>query len=193
MPIETRSFRLEARIGPSQVLKALKIVCEHPAQRDFAPDFDFDWLKRKVVLSANSQEGLEICSARFREQLVRLGAPPDEDLVLAGKCLEGEGGRWERPFGVVLQEPLVFGEMIGQALLEMRLKGVRVYDAKDCCRVAVVSGGPIAKAIDFVGFVMGFPLPSYITIVDEGVRLVEIESPRKAAKKSAKPKKKKRR
>jgi hypothetical protein len=177
MPHHVHTFKLTAQFGAQQVFQALQKVCGHPSQRDFAPDFTFDWVGRRVVLSASSREGLAACHEVFMGLLGKIGA--EGDSLLAGEITEREDGRFERPYGVAVHDPATFGEMIGRSLMEMGLRGVQVVDSLDACRINVRMNAA-SRAMDYQALIAEFPLPGYIMLTDEGTRVAEERSkPRK--------------
>lgn len=164
MPATLHRFALRATFGPAEVLKALKLVCEHPNQRDFEPEFAFDWMARKIELSTNSAEGTVECLNRFYGQVLKFGGTTE--VFLAGRPTQRDG-RHAQPIGVALHDAATFGELIGQSLNEVGVRGVRVTDAAGECRIEVRTGA-VASMVDYVSMVMEFPLPPYIRVVDEG-------------------------
>lgn len=175
MPQSVHSFRLEATFGPEDVFRALKSVCEHPAQRDADARFEFEWFRQRVALSANSPEALEAMHQALMAR-VRKGSA-GEDALLPGKVEEKEG-RWTRPYGVAVLDPATFGEMIGQSLVDIGLRGVQVVDSAGVCRLRVRQS-PMAKSLDYRTFIMEFPLPPYLRVVDEGIVTAEDDRPKK--------------
>lgn len=187
MSAQVHIFRIQASFGPEQIFSALKTVCEHPSQRDFEPDFDFDWMARKITLSASSQEGLDTCRQQFLAQAAKLGA--EEGCLLAGQVQE-EGGRFLQPFGAAVHDPATFGELIGQGLVDVGLRGVQVYDGAEACEVRV-RANPINKRFDYRTFILEFPLPAYIEISDEGLRVATAaELPQRTRRRKKERKKK---
>ena len=158
------SFRIEATLGPADLLRALEKVRGHLNQRRHDPSFEFDWLKRRVAFSANSREGLDECVRQFLAQMRKAGG--GEGLFLPGRIEEKEG-RFTQALGVTLQEPAVFAQLIGQALIEVGIHGVRVAETETGCILTVRGGGPLASQVDYRGLVREFPVPEYIRIVEE--------------------------
>ncbi len=179
MPAEIHTFVLKAAAGPEEVFRALKKVCEHENQKKFEPDFEFDWIGRRIALSANSAEGVEECHARFLAQVRR--EELEEDLFLAGKVEEAEG-RFQRAIGVTLMDAATFGELLGRSLVDVGLRQVRVVDSAGECRIEVTRNF-IAQRIDYEDLIRSFPLPSYIALENKGV----VEAPK--AERPAKKKK----
>lgn len=165
MKPQIHKFRLTSAFGPEDVMHALKTVCDHPNQRDFAPAFEFDWIKRKVTLSANSGSGLAECRAHFLRLIAERGA--EEDSMLAGVVIEADG-RYTQPFGVAVHDPATFGELIGKGLVETGLRGVQVFDSATHCDINIVQS-PFASRYDYGMFISEFPVPGYIRVEDMGV------------------------
>lgn len=164
MPAMIHRFVLRATFGPVEVMKALRLVCEHPNQRDHAPDFGFDWIARKIELSSNSAAGTSECFNHFLGQVVKMGGPIEA--FLPGKPTERDG-RHAQPIGVALHDAATFGELIGKSLVEVGMRGVRVVDSAGECRIDVRQGA-LASSIDYATLVMEFPVPAYIKVTDEG-------------------------
>ena len=184
MASQVHVYRLIATFGPEQVFRALKIVKEHDNQRDYEPDFEFDWMARKIVLSANSEEGLLECHDHLLHQLEKFGAEKDSMLPGAIQAHEAEC-RWVRPYGVAVHDAATFGELIGNSLVEIGLRGVQIIDSAEGCQI-VVPMNALALSVDYRSFIEEFPLPSYVKLYDEGVR-----ADTRPKKKSKPPKKKK--
>ena len=164
MPATIHRFTLRATFGPAEVMKALRLVCEHPNQRDFAPEFGFDWMARKLELSSNSAAGTGECLNHFLGQVAKMDGPIEA--FLAGKPTERDG-RHVQPIGVALHDAATFGELIGKSLVEIGMRGVRVVDSAGECRIDVRQGA-LASSIDYATLVKEFPVPAYIKIIDEG-------------------------
>lgn len=159
------TFCLESTISPDLILWALKKVTEHPNQRGYAPSFEFDWIKKRLSLSANSPQGVEECGRHFLRQVEKSGGTAD--LFLPGKVKEAEGGRWIQAFGILLQDPAVFAQLIGHTLIELGFPKVRVSEREGRAWVEVRPGPIAEKAVDFRALVLGFPVPAYIRIQEE--------------------------
>lgn len=194
MPPRYHTFKISTRITPEDVFKFLSIIKEHDNQKEYEPEFEFDWIKRKIALSANSKEGVNVLVDQFRNQLTRKDIKPEE-IFLVGKIAQKDE-RFEAPIGVTLQDPSIFGEMIGNSLVEIGVRGITVIDRSDHCLVTVQLG-PFTGGIDFRSFIMEFPLPEYLDLHDDGEREATMEEVkaaqkmRKLAKKAKKNKRKK--
>lgn len=187
MATQVHLFTLKASFGPQELFRAIRAVVDHPAQRDHAPDFEFDWIARRVALSAASEQGLAICHGRLLAEVSKLGGPPDA--LIPGKVEERPEGRVLRPYGVLVQEAAAFGELIGRSLVDLGLRGVQVVDkAGGVCEIRVRLNA-IARRVDYAAFMHEFPLPSYIALSDEGT--IEEEAP--PVLEVAKPQRKRRR
>ncbi len=160
-------FRIETRLGPEKVFQALRKVTEHPQQRRFSPEFEFDWLKRRVEISADSREGVGECSRQFLAQIRKHAGSSGEDLLLPGPIEETEAGRFVQPFGLTLQEPMVFAELIGQTLVEMGFSNVKITEEAGVACLSVRPGPLAARQIDYRTLVLEFPVPDYIRIQEE--------------------------
>lgn len=166
MPQPVHVFAVIANFGAEDVFRALSTVCEHPSQRRFEPQFEFDWLKRRIAVSANSEEGLAICHEQFMNQIVKSGG--EQESLLAGQPEENEG-RWSRPYGVAVMDAATFAEHIGNSLVDVGLRGVQIVDTAEGCMINVRQSA-MAKSFDYRAFIMEFPLPGYVTIRDLGNR-----------------------
>ncbi len=186
MSVQIHSFRLEARFGAAEVFRALKYVCDHDNQREYDPAFGFDWIKNRLAITANSPEGVEICLRHFLEQIDKLGG--SRESFLPGPVQETDG-RWTQPIGVVVLDAATFGEMIGRTLVDLGMRGIKVLDSADCCRV-MVRITRVNPPVDYKVLIQEFPLPPYIKLVDEG--LAEEKPAPKPPSTSRKSKKKKR-
>ncbi|MBI5154667.1 hypothetical protein HZA57_05465 [Candidatus Poribacteria bacterium] len=160
------TFTLRARFGAEDVFRVLRLVCEHENQRSFEPRFTFDWIARKITISANSREGLATCLDHFLNQIARLGGTPD--CLLPGVITESDS-RFEQPIGVAIHDAATFGELIGRSLVELRFPGVQVVDTPECCRLHVRKS-LMAQQFEYQALVMDFPLPPYITMTDDGMQ-----------------------
>lgn len=161
-----RVYRVEAAIGPSEVFQALRKVCGNAAFRGQSPSFEFDWIDRRVSLTANSRKGLAECKVAFLHAIDECGAGLGS-FFLPGPVEKREDGRFEQPFGVALQEPAIFAQLIGHALRELGVLNVRATESEGVCRITLPPGGPIIRQIDVESLVEEFPVPEYIRIVKE--------------------------
>ncbi len=183
MASQQHTFVLRAAAGAEEVFRALTKVCGHENQARFEPDFEFDWIAKRIAISANAPEGVEECLARFLEQAGRSGL--DAELFLAGR-VEETGGRFLRPIGVMLMDAATYGELIGRSLVDVGLRQVRVVDSAGECRIEIARNF-IAQRIDYEDLIRSFPLPSYIALEDKGV--ADAPKPERSAPKRAKGKK----
>jgi hypothetical protein len=165
MPATAHTFRIKAAVGATDVLKSLQHVCGHDSQRDHDPAFEFDWIKRRIALVASSPSGVASLREAFLARMEKLGAPADA--LLPGIVTEADG-RYTQPFGVALHDAATFGELIGRSLVEIGLRGVRVFDAVTHCDV-LVRQGAAASSVPYADFVAEFPVPPYVAITDEGI------------------------
>lgn len=171
MPSQAHLFLIQSRFGPQELFRALQTVTEHPAQRDHEPEFEFDWIARRVALSAASEAGLAVCDQQLAGQIEKLGGPPDG--LIGGKIQTLESGRFLRPYGVLVQDAAAFGEMIGRSLVDLGVRGVQVVDkAGGVCELRVRINA-FSKRVDYEAFIKEFPFPTYITLSDEGLQDVE--------------------
>lgn len=164
MPSLVHIFRIESDFGPEQVFKALRLVCDHPGQRDAQPEFEFDWISRRIAISADSAEAVDVCLAHFIEQVGKMGATGDA--FFPGK-IEERVGRYVRPIGVAVHDAPTFGELIGKALVEVGLRGVKLFDSPGGTMLTLRVSG-MARQIDYVALIREFPVPGYIRIRDAG-------------------------
>lgn len=175
---KSHQFRLVSTIGPPEILRSLEIITSHPNQAKWEPQFEFDWIARKLVLSANSAEGLEVCRQEFERQMNKYS--PVEELFIVGKPRQTEGSpRLELPIGVLMQDAATYGELIGRSLVDLGVRGIRVADQMQTCQINVQLG-PFTGGIDFQTFVRQFPLPKYLELYDDG----EAEMPSKSLTKA---------
>ncbi|MCB2153328.1 hypothetical protein KQI84_00450 [bacterium] len=164
MPSLVHIYRIQAAFGPEQVFKALRLVCDHPEQREIDPQFEFEWIDRRIALSANSSEGVDACVEHFMTQTRKMGAT--EDAFYPGK-VEEKDGRFIRPIGVAVHDAPTFGELIGKSLVEIGLRGVKLFDSAEGTFLTLRVSG-MAKQIDYQSLIQSFPVPGYIQIKDEG-------------------------
>lgn len=156
-------YRIEATFGPPDLFRLLRALCERPENRRAKMEFEFDWLKRRVALSAENTEALEGASASLIERVAREAAPGQ---LLLGPRGESDG-RVIQPFGVLLQTPDVFLNLIVTTLGEFGAANIRVDE--DGCGLTV----PASRLNDLMQYdrlLLEFPLPAYLRIVaDSGV------------------------
>lgn len=165
MPPKAHTFRLVAEVVPGDVLRALQRICEHPLNRDCKPDFEFDWIKRRIALAGDSPSGVAELKAQFLAAMRKAGAP--DDAFLAGVVVE-EDGRYIQPIGAALHDTATFGELIGKSLVEAGLRGVKVFDAVTHCDV-IVRQSAMSQSFAYADFIAEFPLPPYIKVYDQGI------------------------
>lgn len=161
----TYIYRIEAKVGPADVFRILQSLCDHPSQRRHEPAFEFDWLKRRIALTANSKEGLADCAARFLDRMRKLTGEGNH--FLAGAVEETTDGRFLQPFGVAIQEPELFAQLLGQTLIELGVRNVRATESEGVCRVAVPAGGLVDRQADVTSLIEEFPVPGYIQVIRE--------------------------
>ncbi len=163
---ETHRYRLVASVEPRDLLLALRKTCEQPRFREQKPDFDFDWMKRKIAVSAHTRESAEA----LRDAVLSAV----EKKAGAGHLLPGaplqQDGRWTVPIGVLLQTPDVYTEMFAASLQELGITGVELED--DGTVIAIPISG-VALALDYRSIVAELPLPPYMRLVDEGASASE--------------------
>lgn len=163
MAEQRHHFRIEARFGPQDLFLILKKTCEALPFKPLQPGFDFDWLKRRVEISAASREGSEkVLDAVLEKVREKLGP----GLLLPGEVIERDG-RFVAPIGVLLQTPDVYVEIITRTLLEMGFTTLRLEHEGTGFSLAV---GGMRNVLPYRPLVMDFPLPAYMQIVDEGIR-----------------------
>jgi hypothetical protein len=163
-----RVFRLTSVVSPSDVLSALRLVAGHANQAALEPDFEFDWIKRRLAFSAVSPEGCRALADQFLGQLRKRGDSVAEQFLVGEPAAAGD--RWQVPIGVLLQDPATFGELIGRSLVEMGVRGVRVYDAAEQGCHVCVPAGKVLGALEAGAMVADFPLPGYLKLEDLGER-----------------------
>ena len=155
-------YAIEAIVGPEHLFRALKDACADTRLRAGKPDLEFDWMKRRVALKANSREMLAMAHELFSKRLDKLGAPPDA--VLAGK-VEEANGRFVQPYGVLMNPPEVFVELIAGMLIELGCTTLLIEPGGTKFSFAI---GAISKAVDHERMVEQFPLPDYVALQDLG-------------------------
>lgn len=170
---QVHAFRLTAAFGPADVFRALQETCADPALAGESPAFEFDWIKRRIALSAASEAGLAACLARFLAAARTAGG--EDGAFLPGR-IEGKDGRFLRPIGVMVMDPASLGELVGRTLVDLGLRGVRIVDSADACTIEVARNF-IAERIDYVALVNEFPVPSYVRIEDLGIRAAAQTAP----------------
>jgi len=158
-------YRVESVIGPADVFEALRSVCEEAPGREYAAAFEFEWLSRRLAITATSRDAVEACAGRFLDRMLALTG--EAKAFLPSQVTERDDGRFEQAFGVTIQEPAVFAQLIGHTLLEMGMRNVRATETEGVCRVSVPYGGPMSKFVDLESFFLEFPVPAYIRIVKE--------------------------
>ena len=154
-------FLITARFGPPQLFQALRQICEDSRNRRLEPKFDFDWLKRRIELSANDRCGVE----DLLEILLMRVQKHGKSLLLPGETQEREG-RHVVPIGVLIQTPDIYAELMMAALSEFGMTSIRREFDGDGFSVGV---GPIASAIPYKEIIDDFPLPEYLAIEDKGL------------------------
>ena len=155
-------YAIEAIVGPEHLFRALKDACADTRLRGGKPELEFDWMKRRVALKANSREMLALAGELFVKRLERLGAPPDA--VLAGK-VEEAGGTFVQPYGVLMNPPEVFVELICGMLVELGCTTLLIEPGGTKFSFSI---GAISKAVDHERMVEQFPLPDYVALQDLG-------------------------
>ncbi len=152
-----RVYIIESKFLPEDLFQILKKTCERGKFRDDKPDFDFDWMKRRIEVSARSEEGARgLAEAVARSIEARAGGGQ----LLPGEPVRREG-RIAIPIGVLIQTPDVYAEMLAQMLREMGISGVRLEENGEGFSFP---GGPAGKLIDFQSIIKDFPLPHYLKI-----------------------------
>lgn len=164
MSVLRHYYRIDVSFGPEQLFKALRETAGDTRLRDAKPDFEFDWLKRRVALSVQTAEAIPVACELFLARAARLGAPPDA--LLPGR-VETADGRHVQPFGVLLNPPEHLVEFIAQMLVDLGCSGLRIEHAGAGFSFPI---GSINKALSHEQLVEQFPLPPYATLVDEGRR-----------------------
>lgn len=158
---ETHRYRVVASVEPRDLLLALKKTCEQPRFREHQPDFDFDWMKRKIAVSAHTREAAQALRDAVLSAVEKKAGPGQ---LLPGAPVEQEG-RWTIPIGVLLQTPDVYTEMFAASLQELGITGVELED--DGAVIAIPVSG-VALALDYRSIVAELPLPPYMRLIDEG-------------------------
>lgn len=156
-------YEITTNFAPRDLFLLLKKICDEPELRKQGAAFDFDWLKRRVELSAKSrdaaEDGLEIL-------LTRLKAKAGGGLLLPGDAQEKDG-RTVIPVGVLLQSPEVYAELLANALTEFGLPNVTTeYEGNGLSLPA----GKMTAMLQYETIISQFPLPGYLKIEDRGVR-----------------------
>ncbi len=155
-------YRIEATFGPGQLFRALRETAEDTRLREARPDFEFDWLKRRVAISLSAPELLGLAGELLLARAEKYGAPPGS--LLAGPPEQSEG-RHVQPFGVLLNPPEHLVEFMVQMLLELGCTGLRLEHDGAGFSFPI---GNINKALQHEQLVEQFPLPPYARLVDEG-------------------------
>lgn len=173
-PQQVHVFRLTAGFGPADVFRALQATCADAAHAADAPAFEFNWIKRRLAISAASPEGLESCLRRFLALAREAGA--DDGAFLPGK-MEEKDGRFVRPIGAMVMDPASLAELVGRTMVEIGMRGVRIRDSADGCTIEIARSF-IAERIDYAALVMEFPLPPYVRVEDLGMQTIAPPPPK---------------
>lgn len=155
-----RRFRLVASYGPQQLFLLLKRVAETKQRRAAGASFDFDWMKRAVVLAAPTAEMADAMVDEVMEELSRKAAPGQ---LLPGPTRE-ENGRHVVRAGVLLQTPDIYAEQILASLSELGCTAAAVEE--DGVTIAIPPSRSFG--MDYASVVSEFPLPPYLSIEEVG-------------------------
>jgi hypothetical protein len=157
-------FVIESTFGPADIFRRLKSTCEHGKFKEYAPDFDFDWLKRRIEISASSQEGVRYIQKELLRVLEKAGG---KELFLSGKMqLNEDDNRWKLPIGVLVQTPDIFISLVVSTLSEFGIKGIRLDEDGNGF---LLPYGLTAMRFDLETYFEEFPLPGYLKMVNMGV------------------------
>ncbi len=156
-------FRLVSSFTAQHLFLTLKKTVEHKSWRNHKPNFDFDWLKRKIFISANSKEGVEEILTAFDRSLKK--EVGEENIVIPGKVEETDEGRFQVPIGVMLQAPEDHAGMMAALVREMGIVSVKATSDGEI----LIPLNFAVKALPYREFLTQYPLPGYLTLQDEGV------------------------
>ena len=155
-------YRITATFGPPELFAVLRNIAESPRRKDHAPEFEFEWLKRRVAVSATT----EAAAAEMLDELLavvgRLAGP---GLMLPGQPQTGREGRFIFPVGVLIQTPDIYLEILVRTLTELGIKGVVVDDDGQGLSIPVSTRN---MALGYTQMIASFPLPAYLVVEDLG-------------------------
>lgn len=164
MATQTHYYILKSSFSPADLFQVLKSLCEDPRFSPHSLDFDFDWIKRRIELSAESH----VCAEDALEELIRwVNAAAGTGNLLPNECKEREDGRFAIPIGVLLQSPDVYVELILRQLDEYGVRNASPEFDGDGFAIPLTNSN---KSMGYEEVIAAFPLPQYITVKDEGVR-----------------------
>lgn len=156
------TFTVLSRFGPEEVFRALRVASEDTRLRGEHPDFEFEWMARRILLLADTAPGTERFLEVFQARLDQFGAPPAT--ILPGKAAPHGEGRHALPVGILLNTPDHYAELIAATLAEIG------------CRASLEAGGTAltvvvnakAKLLGYDAVVRDFPLPTHLSVRDDG-------------------------
>lgn len=171
MPQNSHHYLLRARFGPADLLKILnKLMAENKNHPD-APDFDFDYIKRKIEISARTrctaEDLLEALVLHVEKQAgsgLLLPGAPQPDRGERDKPLEGKDARVRIPIGVLVQTPDVYAEVLVNALQEYGVRGIVYEHDGDGFAIPQTRTNVM---LDYTEIIGAFPLPGYLELVEE--------------------------
>jgi hypothetical protein len=155
-------FQVVAKYGPPELFKALKNTVEDNRFKKFAPAFEFDWLKRKVEITANSHEGAEEVLEQF---IRRVNEKAGTGLLLPGAAVKREQ-RTVIPVGILLQTADIYAEVVIGSLREFGVRGIELSGSGDEFAIPLTA---INRALEYAEVISTFPLPGYLKIEDRGI------------------------
>ncbi|MCC5877539.1 MAG: hypothetical protein JJU11_15065 [Candidatus Sumerlaeia bacterium] len=164
---ETWSFRIVATFGPGDLLRLGNAIAGDTRFRDAELTYDFDWMKRRLAFTANTEEAATQACGMLISRVEKKAGP---DQLLAGKPETGADGRVTIPMGVILQEPEVFRELMVGGLYEAGLMGI-TQDPNDGGHFLIRPKGP-AASLPWRDLITEFPLPPYLKLEE---RIIEDE------------------
>ncbi len=164
MAAQRHYFKLESSYGPADLFKTLKSTCEDAAFKKAAPAFEFDWIKRRVAISAATPHAAE----EVLEALVkRVNKKAGTGMLLPGEAKKTDDGRTEIPVGVLLQSPDVYAEVIVQMLAEFGVRGIVTEEEGNGFSIPL---NAMNRALEYREVIADFPLPDYLKIKDLGIK-----------------------
>lgn len=164
MSSQRHYYRMETRYAPGDLFKTLKNTCGDNRFRRHKPSFDFDWMKRKVEIQADSQEGAEVVLEALIERVNRKAG---RGLLLPGEPARTENGRITIPVGVLIQTPDIYTEVLVESLRECGVKGIQFENGGEGLSLPPNS---LNRALEYGALIASFPLPEYLSVKDEGIR-----------------------
>ena len=156
-------FEIKSRYGPADLFKTLMSVCEDPRFKKVFPSYGFDWIKRKVEISAATPEGVE---ELLEELIKRVNRKAGKGMLLPGERVKKDDGYLAIPIGVLLQTPDVYAEVVTGALREFGVRSIQLENEGDGFSIPLSA---INRALEYEEVINSFPLPDYLSIKDKGI------------------------